>query len=159
MASVSCSFRANKAFLLNLAKTLTRLDADMDRWHAVQEALRMAAPCIPGFEDRAAMSKWSLLLCIAEQTNLEKKIPECFAEDNDSIVLRYCTPFTDSTALTSLREHQEEFAQGARELELIGLSMRREGQGYSARDFQDLARATHLLNCLADEIIRQADVK
>lgn len=158
MANVSLSFLTKKAFLLSLAKTLARLDADMDRWHAIQEALRMAAPCIPSFEDRAAMSKWSLLLCVACQTNLEQKIPECFGETDDSISLRCCAPHTDFVTIGSLRKHQEEFAQGAREIGLILGSLPREH--CSAGSWDELARAKHLLECLADELVKRnaADV-
>lgn len=125
----------------------------MDRWHAVQEALRMAAPCIPSFEDRAAMSKWSLLLCIACQTNLENRIPECFGESEESVSLRCSTPYTDSVTMGSLRGHQEEFAQGARDLELIQRSL--PAACCPATFLDELARSQHLLECLAQELARK----
>eukprot|EP00435_Cladocopium_sp_Y103_P028316 s3581_g7.t1 len=77
-----------------------------DRWHSLQEVLRMTSNAVQNLEERSALCKVSLFLCTAWETKEGEGLPSCLPMENGQVCLKGFVP-DEASDLLRLQRNAE----------------------------------------------------
>eukprot|EP00435_Cladocopium_sp_Y103_P075217 s386_g55.t1 len=138
-------------FLLWLAECLTRLlpaAAQEKKWENAREALLLTASCLPSFEDRESLSRWSEILFLAWHHHVFHQFPSSLRLENDICHLSISVPDFERDLPQMGPSCSWDLGAAAQDLSIL----RAECCRYTGRMMDDMARSIHLLEVLALEL-------